>query len=239
LLLAGVLSAAGCDDAESIVSTPSLVVNGNGHVVEEPRALGGCTSVDLNGVGVLYIRQGAREELYIRAEENLLEYLKTDVQAGRLLIWKDFVTLLNTRPIEYHLTVVDLQRVALSGAGRIQGSDLDTGSLALSLSGAGSVELVNLNASGLDVDVSGVGGAILSGSVQEQTIRLRSMGNYNGRDLDSADAEVLIGSLGSATVRVRDRLNATIDSAGFVYYIGDPVVSSDIRGSGEVVRIEG
>jgi hypothetical protein len=159
------------------------------------------------------------------------------VQAGELRIWKDGVTLWNTRPIEFHLTVVDLERAALTGAGQIRGSNLDTGALELLLSGVGSVEFVDLNALTLDVESSGVGDVILSGSVQEQTVKLRRMGNYDGRDLESAEADVLIADGGSATVRVRDHLKSTIHGSGSVYYIGDPVVDSNIHGSGDVVKI--
>jgi hypothetical protein len=187
----------------------------------------------------VYIQPGVREELRVRAEENLIEYLQAEVQAGELVIWKDPVTLLNTRPIEYHLTVVDLDRVALTGAGQIQASNLDTGPLAVGLSGAGGVEIVDLSAPRLDVETTGVGGVTLSGSVHEQTIRLGGMGDYDGRDLSSSVADVLITYEGSATVRVQDHLTVTINGSGNVYYIGDPVVDSTINGSGTVVKIGG
>ena len=53
----------------------------------------------------MYIQQGVRGQLRVRA----------DLQAGELVIWKNGVTLLNTHLVEYHLTVVDLERVALTG----------------------------------------------------------------------------------------------------------------------------
>jgi hypothetical protein len=240
LLVAGaMLLAAACSDSDRIFHSTPGVVHGDGNVVEESRAIGACSSLDHGGVGIVQIQQGVGEQLRVRAEENLLDYLNTDMQGGELVIWKDGVTLLNTRPIEYDLTVVDLDRVALTGAGQIQASNLDTGPLALKLSGAGNIELVDLNAPRLDVDASGVGDVILSGSVQEQTIRLRGMGNYDGRDLTSAMADVQIAYGGSATVRVQDHLTVTINGSGNVYYIGNPIVDSSINGSGAVVKIGG
>jgi hypothetical protein len=240
LLAAGaMLFTAACTDSDHIINPVPAVVYGDGNVVEESRTIGACSSLDHGGVGRVYIEQGGREQLRVRAEENLIDYLNTEVRAGELVIWKDGVTLLNTRPIEYDLTVVDLDRVALTGAGSIHASNLDTGPLALKLSGAGNVEFVDLNAPRLDVDTSGVGDVILSGSVQEQTIRLRGMGNYDGRDLTSAVADVLIAYGGSATVRVQEHLTVTINGSGTVYYIGDPIVDSTINGSGAVVKIGG
>lgn len=234
-----VLFAAACSEPEHIIYSTPAVVDGNGMVVEESRAIGAFSRLDLRGVGNLYIQQGAREELRIRAEENLLGYLRTDVQAGELVIWKDGATLRNTRPIEYHLTVVNLERVALTGAGQIRGSNLDTGALALLQSGAGGIELVNLNAPRADIGSSGVGDVILSGSVPEQTVRLRGLGRYDGRHLASIVADVRIESMGSATVRVRDHLRATVSGSGNVYYIGNPIVESSTSGPGGVVQIGG
>jgi hypothetical protein len=240
LLAAGaVLFATACDDHDSYFEPFPDVVHGDGNVVEESRTVGGYGRVDHGGVGDLYIQPGAREELRVRAEENLIDYLKTEVQAGELVIWKDPVTLMNTRPIEYHLTVGDLDGVALTGAGQVQASSLDTGPLAVVLSGAGNMELVDLTAPNLDVRTSGVGGVTASGSVHAQTIRLGGMGNYDGRDLTSSVADVFISYGGSATVRVQDHLTVTINGSGNVYYIGDPIVDSTITGSGKVVKIGG
>jgi hypothetical protein len=239
LAVGAVLSAAACSDSDHIFNPAPAAVHGNGNVVEQTRAIGAFSSLDLQGVGNVYIQQGAREQLRIRAEENLLEYLWAEVQAGELAIWKDGVTLLNTQPIEYHLTVVDLERVALTGAGRIHGSNLDTGPLTLALSGVGNVEFVNLNAHWLDIESSGVGDVMVSGSVHEQTIRLRGLGKYDGRDLTSIVADVRIANGASATVRVQDHLSATINGSGNVYYIGNPIVESSVSGSGDVVKVGG
>ena len=234
---AGMLFAAACHDADRIIRSTPAVVHGDGNVVEEAQTIGSFRNIDLQGVGILHIQQGSREELVIRAEANLLEYLRTDTQGGHLLIWKDPVTLFNTRPIEYYLTVVDLEQVTLSGAGTIEGAVFDTDSLSLRLTGAGNIEFVNLTASALDIRASGVGDIILSGSAQEQAIELRGVGSYDGRELDSAEADVLLNSGGSATVQVRDRLRATINGIGSVYYIGDPVVETSGSGSGNVIKL--
>jgi hypothetical protein len=232
-----VLLATACSDVYE-VTNPSLdSVDGNGIVVEESRAVSGFSRITLQGLGRLYIVQGSQEELRIRAEENLIQYLRTEVRGDELVISKDGATLRNSVPIEYHLTVRDVNRVALTGAGNIHGSNLATGPLELRLSGVGNIELVDLSSSRLDVEITGVGDVILSGSADEQTIRLRSLGDYDGRNLETAEAEVLVADGGSATVRVRDRLQATIKGSGDVFYIGDPTVDSRIAGSGRVVNI--
>jgi hypothetical protein len=127
----------------------------------------------------------------------------------------------------------------LTGAGLIRGSNLDTGPLALRLNGVGTVELLDLNAPRIEIESSGVGDVIVSGAVQEQNIKLSLWGSYDGGNLSSDLADVLVENGGSATVRVRDLLRATINGTGTVYYIGDPVLETSINGSGQVVKIGG
>lgn len=239
LVVGVVLLAPACSESDEFTDFPHAIVYGDGNVIEQSRSISGFTRINHHGVGRLYIQQGAQEELLIRAEANLLEYLYVEATGGELEIWKDNATLLNTAPIEYHLTVVDLEQATLTGAGWIIASNLNTGPLTLGLSGVGSVEFINLNAPEIEVTNSGVGDVTLSGSVQEQTIELKTMGSYNGRDLASDIATVRITNMGSATVRVQDLLNVTIRGSGSAYYIGDPTIESSISGSGRVVKIEG
>lgn len=231
--------ATSCSDVDRTVHPNPDFVEGNGIVVEESRAVGGFDRITLQGFGRVYVQQGSQENLRIRAEENLIQYLRTEVRGDELVIWKDGVTLKNSAPIEFHVTVTGLERIALTGAGNIEASNLDTGPLDLRLTGAGNIQIAGLNASSLDVEITGVGNVIVSGSAGELAVRLRSLGDYDGTNLETADAQVLIADSGSATVRVRDHLQATINGSGDVYYIGDPTVDSRISGSGEVVNLGG
>jgi hypothetical protein len=60
------------------------------------------------------------------------------------------------------------------------------------------------------------------------------MGNFNGGDLKSQDAEVHISGAGSATVWAQKTLDASISGAGSVDYYGTPQVSEHISGVGSV-----
>ena len=220
----------------------SKEVSGSGVVAEEDRIVIGITGVVLAGEGNLYIEQGAAEELIVRAEENLLPYILTEVQDGILKIrTRSNVSLEPTLPIEYHLTVVSLESVILSGAGDITISDLVTPQLALTLSGVGSIEVTNLEGDELDVVLSGVGNFDISGTVDVQRLNITGLGDYDASDLTSLDATIRIvgNDTQTATVRVSDMLTVTINGDGMVFYIGDPFVDSDITGSGSVQQIPG
>jgi hypothetical protein len=218
-------------------------VFGSGVVAQEDRTVIGITGVVLAGEGTLYIEQGSAEELIVTAEDNLLPYILTEVQGGILKIrTRSNVCLEPTQSIEYHLTVVSLESVVLSGVGDITVLDLSATQLSLTLSGAGgNVEVTNLDADELDVVLSGVGDFAISGTVDVQHVNITGIGDYDARDLASLDAVIsIVGSENqTATVRVSDMLTVTILGNGTVFYIGDPFVDSDITGSGSVQQIPG
>ena len=221
---------------------PSMNVIGSGVVSQENRTVFGITRVVFSGEGNLQIEQGAAEELLVTAEDNLLPYIHTEVQGGILEIrTRSNVDLRPSLPIEYHLTVVSLERVVLSGVGDIMVSDLITPQLSLTLSGAGDVAVTNLDASELDVVLSGVGNFEISGIVNVQRLNVTGLGDYDARDLTSLDAVIsIVGNDNqTATVRVSDMLTVTIFGNGTVFYIGDPFVDSNITGNGSVQKIPG
>ena len=59
-------------------------IKGKGRVTEEVHKLRGFTEVDFGTVGDLYIKKGRRNELRIKAEENLHDYIDIDISGGKL-----------------------------------------------------------------------------------------------------------------------------------------------------------
>jgi hypothetical protein len=215
-------------------------VRGSGVVLEEVRDIGGFTGLELTTAGTVYLEQGSREELRIEAEENLLPHLRTRVESRVLRIETvGGVTLQPTRPIRYHLTVRDLERISLPGSGAIQADELRARRLAVTLSGSGGIELRELVADALTVAVSGSGGVMMGGRVGTQDVALSGSGPFEARNLESNRAAVNVSGSGSATLRVRERLDATISGSGSVRYYGNPRVSQSVSGSGSVTRVGG
>jgi len=88
------------------------------------------------------------------------------------------------------------------------------------------------------VTISGAGNVTASGEATAQTVKINGIGNYQARDLWGTTAKVEINAAGSATVRVSDSLDATINGAGSINYYGNPTVSQRVAGVGRITRIE-
>jgi hypothetical protein len=214
-------------------------VRGSGNVVEETRAVSGVTGVNLATIGHLIIEVGDTESLRIEAEDNLMEYLETDVLSGKLRIGtQDNVNLDPKRPVNYYLTVKGLDTIVISSSGDIQAPDLEAGQFSITIASSGNLEMGVLNADTLEVDISSSGNLdIAGGQVKTQNVTISSSGKYTARDLASAEADVRLNSDGSATIWVSDYLKANLSSSGDLRYRGDPTVDATTTSSGDVIQI--
>ena len=226
------------------VTFPSVSVNidrmeGSGNVIEETREVRDFSRVRLAGFGRLYIERGETESLRIEAEDNLLQYITTEVKGEELDIrWQKNILVTNHEPVNFYLTVKTLDTITLDGAGDIEAPDMRAETFAVNANGAGNFELLNLEADALVVTVSGAGNVTVTGEVMAQTVKINGLGYYQALDLESETAQVEINAAGSATVRVSDDLNATINGAGSIDYYGNPTVSQHVNGVGRISRID-
>jgi hypothetical protein len=250
--------ASACGPGWEIDLGSQRTVTGSGQVVEESRSVGGVTGVELAMPGTLQIELGGSESLRIEAEDNLLEHIETDVVGGTLTVTTSSgVTLLNTEPIRYYLTVASLDSIVASSSGDIVGPGFETDrfsvavhssgnvslgpvvceSLVVEVSSSGSVDVESLEAGSIDVQINSSGNVLIGrGAVDTQEVQISSSGEYRAETLASLEARVRLTSSGGATLRVQDRLTADLSSSGSVFYYGDPSVDEDTTSSGRVVR---
>lgn len=235
-------------------------VRGSGNVVEEDRTIGEVTGVELATIGTLHIERGMRTNLSIEAEDNLLEHIETNVRVTTLTIRSDEgVNLDITEPINYYLTVAELDTIVVSSSGDIEAPDLEAARFAVSISSSGDLTMgdlacetltVEISSSGdvtmgqleaerLNVDLSSSGNlTVAGGDVERQEISMSSSGDYTAEDLASVEAEVTLSSSGHATIRVSDRLDARLSSSGNLYVLGNPTIDGTSNSSGEIIRLE-
>ena len=228
LLLA--LVATGCDQN---------AIRGSGNVVEEQRPVSGFRGVHLAGIGTVTITMGDQEALTIEAEDNLLQYLETEVLDGVLWIGQQDNTNLRPRdPINFYLTVTELNSIAVSGSGEVKAPPLSAEQFSVATSGSGTIKIQNLNADSLDVAVSGSGETnVAGGEVRSQDVSISGSGQYDARDMSSATAVVHVSGSGKAIVWARDKLDVAISGSGSVRYVGNPALTENVSGSGSIEHI--
>lgn len=180
-------------------------VIGSGKVVTETREVSGFTAVTLEGIGDVTIEQGTRESLTIEAEDNLIEYFDIAVKNGTLVIGiKDeykTVSLQPTKPVKFHVTVLDLEAVTLAGSGSITTGDVETTDFDISILGSGDVSTGDLAAKNVSISIAGSGdvsvGEVTADSLSSTTL---GSGDISIEKLTADSVEVSIPGSGDVTV---------------------------------------
>ena len=63
-----------------IVSVACDQISGSGNVITQERPVSGFNKIAMSGSGELIITQGSKEGLTVEAEDNIMEYIETEVK---------------------------------------------------------------------------------------------------------------------------------------------------------------
>jgi hypothetical protein len=230
-LVSGANQVAGISDANLSGLTGELAlmfgfsgIMGSGRKISEIRDLPDFHSIDFRGNGKILIGQGERQSVTIRADDNVMDKLRTEVSDGRLEISAE-KWVVDESSVLYDIVVTDIREISISGMGEIEGRDtIGAEQLTLRLRGTGEITLA-LDAQRLMSTISGTGEMRLEGTAEEHDIDIKGVGELHAYDLAVRSARVVITGAGECKVNVIDDLTVDISGAGSVLYKGDPNVT--------------
>ncbi|MCX2719969.1 head GIN domain-containing protein [Lentiprolixibacter aurantiacus] len=214
-------------------------IKGNGKLVTIERSVGDYDAIAVAGWFDVNLVNGREGELSIKGEENLLEYIKTEVKNGKLTIKvKKGYNLQSANKKNGILVTVPIESinsVSLSGSGDIVSKDvLKAGEFSASISGSGDISLA-IEADVLKTAISGSGDIELSGKARNFEVQVSGSGDVGAFDL-TAD-HVTANVSGSADIRVtaNESITARVSGSGDILYKGNPEkVNSKASGSGDI-----
>jgi hypothetical protein len=128
-------------------------VKGNGNVQSETREVRDFKAVDVSGVFQVEIVAQKDFDVRIEADENLLPYIKTEVNGGVLEI-STTKRIKSSSGLKVRISAPDINKLEVSGVAKVTVSDLKNNGLELETSGASKVNLAG-ETDKLVVDVSG------------------------------------------------------------------------------------
>lgn len=213
-------------------------IEGSGNIITEERAVSDFTSINILGSGDLIITQGDQCALTVETDDNLMHFVKTEVQGGTLEL--GFTSAARTKNLQtsrgfvYYATVRQLEGVTIGGSGRLFAEDVEGEALVIRLSGSGEIRITNLIVSDLTVQIIGSGEIELSGEAGRQSYLLGGSGTINAGDLRGETIEVTIPGSGAVTVWATESLEVNMAGSGSVGYYGDATVTHSILGTGNL-----
>ncbi|HYX76694.1 MAG TPA: head GIN domain-containing protein [Gaiellaceae bacterium] len=188
---------------------------GSGVRAAQTRHLAPFTSVELAGANNVVIHVGERQSVVVKADDNLLNRITTEVKSGVLVVGNTPGSFSAKSPVSVEVNVPSLNALALTGAGNILVDGIKTESLTVTLSGAGNL-VGSGTARSLDITVSGEG-----------------TGRFT--QLDAGHVHALVSGHGAIFVTATKSLDASITGSGTVVYAGNPQqVTKTVTGSGAI-----
>ncbi len=207
-------------------------IRGNRILEEQIRNLSGFNAITSVGSVDVFVRQGDAFSVVVRADGNLLNYIKTEVKNNTLVI-SVTKNIWRAKTLEVHITMKTLQKVVLSGSGDFYcKSPFSVQNLQLVLSGSGDVKAA-LEAKNVHIKVRGSGDVEVSGIRGNLDIDVRGSGDVDAYGLQLENCSLNV--LGSGDVKLKGRtaqLTAKILGSGDLEAGGLSAVSVMVSNAG-------
>lgn len=241
VLAVGGLSASAADAGSPLQPIGLIGVQGSGKLQTEARAVGSFQAIELHASMNLVVRQGAREALELRADDNLLALVETRVvnRSGVPTLeirTRDGSPYSSRNPITLTVDVVTLSSLSLRGSGHVSGDGFKAPTLKIAMAGSGDIKMQKLSLDEASLKTSGSGNARLSGKVARLSLSISGSGDIDTRDLEADEVSVSIAGSGDASVNAGKALNVSIAGSGDVEYTGSATLKSSVAGSGSVKK---
>jgi hypothetical protein len=196
-------------------------VRGNGDVVKKDRNVESFEGIKVSSGVSVYLRQGDKESVTVEADENLHEYIITEVKGGILHVYSDAI-IRNAEKERVYVTMKEIHSLKTSSAGDIIGeAPLKCDDVEIAVSSAGNIKL-DITAKNVEVDISSSGNVRLTGEAEKLNADLSSAGDLEAYEFKVKEADVTVSSAGDAKVYASERIHARASSAGDITYKGDP-----------------
>ncbi|MFH1810688.1 MAG: head GIN domain-containing protein [Pseudomonadota bacterium] len=240
------------------------VVKGSGVEATDERTPAAFSALSNETMLDVELVAGSEQLVRVTCDDNLLQYLKTEVRDGTLVIYQPTVidepnTFLELQPSQNCLATVTtdaLSRVDNTGSGELRSDAAWPGLKRLSNTGSGGIRLtcglqqleeIENTGSGavyaagivgaqLTTRLTGSGDVSLAGEVAVLDLEGTGSGKTLARGLGVQRANVEITGSGGAEIHATDCVDITITGSGNVHVAGNPrICSIDTPGSGEVI----
>jgi hypothetical protein len=212
-------------------------LRGDGNVVTEERSTGDFNQIQLNASADVFITQGNENQIVVKADENLLEVIKTDISGNALKIDVKG-NIRGYTALEVHVTIKNLQKVLVNGSGDVQSRNkLQVKDFEVSVNGSGDIDL-DLDAVDVRTSINGSGDVNLSGVNGNFTLKIAGSGDFAGNDFNLNNCSISV--FGSGDVKISGNAKfVEIDQSASgdtnLFNLQAQDISARINGSGDVI----
>ena len=208
-----------------------------GATTTEVRDVDGFTEISMGGDADLTVIRGEHVSVEVTADSGIQDHIETAVEDSTIRIRQAYSIVGSSPAVKVAITVPNLTSLSLSGSADATVSGIQGDSFDVNTSGSSDVHLDG-DVGNLTVSVSGSGDLTVTGTADSLDASVSGAGTLSGSDLAAAAANVSVSGSGDVTLHVRDALDARVSGAGDLTYLGDPTVTVETTGAGEIHHSE-
>ena len=212
------------------------VVVGNSNIISQEKQLSAYDRIEVLGSYDVIFTDGEVGRIRIKAPDNILPLIQTEVSDGLLKIGTGKNRYKVKEPIIIYVPVDSrLKQVDIKGSADISTEkNLETKALNVSIYGSGDARLA-VNVSSLALEVVGSGDIRVSGRAKNLSIDINGSGDVEVPNLKAEKAVIKVNGSGDVSAYVTEDVDVSIAGAGDVTVKGNPKkVKQKINGSGGV-----
>ena len=210
-------------------------ITGSGNIVTEKRQTGDFKGVSAGGSFEVEVKTGTATEVVVEADDNVMPYIKTEVNGDVLRISTKNNININNAHLKVFVTAPEITSLKSSGASDIKIKDgiKSERKISLDVSGAGNIS-GGVDAPEVYAEVSGAGGIQVSGRTRDYTARVSGSGNLKTSDLQTENTDVDVSGAGNAWVHASVKLKADASGAGNIHFKGGAQIQQHTSGAGSI-----
>lgn len=196
-------------------------IKGDGNVTKSERNVSSFKSVEVEDGIDLYISQGSKESLEIEADQNLHQYIMTEVNGDNLRIFLS-KSIRKAKTLKIKLSVVDIKGLSASGGSDIytQGS-LKLNDLSVICSGGSDIRL-EIETAELKFKASGGSDGYIKGTAKVFKAKASGGSDIKASGLEAGTCEIEVTGGSDAEIHATGELQVRATGGSDVSYKGKP-----------------
>lgn len=176
--------------------------HGSGNIVTENRDVKGFKSIDVSGVFQVEIVAQKDFSVQVEADDNLMQYIKTEVNNGVLEISAE-KRIKSESGLKIRISAPDIEKIEASGVSK--------------------VSLAEVKNQGLEIDTSGASKVSLAGETAKLIVDVSGASNIDAGNLKAVNATIEASGASQVNVFVTNNLRTDASGASKITYAGTPV----------------
>jgi hypothetical protein len=197
-------------------------VKGSGKEAAENRKVADFTKLDISGSYKVVLKQDSSLSVAITADDNLLKYIKTEVNGDKLKISTDNKNFCTDRDIVITVGVHNIEAIKASGAIDIKSDGkIVAKNFGFDLSGATKINM-DLDAADVSTDGSGVTEITLRGQASSHHVDLSGGGKIHAFDFIVGNYDIETSGASDCDINVLHELSVNSSGASDIKYKGNP-----------------